>query len=1001
MKTLYTYIGFLFLALTVFCACTDESEFLQVEEGNDVRLIIDVRTQANKDVVVSRASTDETLYDLHFYVFNAQGKLTGYEKLESDTGKKTSHIPENVTIRTKTGQSYIYAVANINNGSTYFLNDSDKNLLNVTEESTGGMADAELESKVLSSTLTRDVFLNINFNRRYSAGEHQNFSPTPTDNIFMMSGYLNDGNSVTIKKGAGGNVGIDKGDNVIKLYRVLAQNTLTINSTGNGKFTPKSYRLYNVPKSGVLIPNANISTANGSGDNYTTGDIVSFEVESSYIFSSSTTTFTFYYPENLQSSVSGIGAWKEREENSYDGSKFFTNAPAKAAYIEIQGDYISKDGKTTANVSYTIHLGNFSTQDRLGDFNVIRNNNYIYTVTIKDVEDIIAEAKVKDAEGNSIDNPYAEGLVIKVNNSGKHLDVDAHYESRVLTFTKSTIQALIDKGSGYILNINTPFGKTSQTVNVKYDLADGKGKVYTMDGSEICSIDEIAEESDLFDGEADYLWMKFVKNTTANKMDGVANSDINKYPCKYPGDGKESGTWLNVFELLAELYKSAIVANNTEDEVYYTCFIDENYYANKAWSEYVNKEPRTMQIANNLSVSTDKKSVYAEVAYSISQRSIATFYTNENVKAYGTEIVDEEDVYNNRLGSSNSIALYENVPIKKQDNWLGWTSAKETNVSTDTDFKGWYNYEDDYDKEIVILKENIQPLYKAAGAACMSRNRDLNGNGAIDENEVKWYLASVGQYRGLYLAQKVLPVDARLISDTELEEINAEYKKSEWIGDQHGHDFRGKYHYYTSSLKSNAGTFWPEEGLTNNPVQTNWVSRAELVRCVRTLESNDNGIADPDLYYTYTEETRSFDLNGIVVSRGYTNSPLLLHNETQDLNDLYTNFVVANNDLSTTHRSFDVAQGDDPCKGYKKQSNVKGTDEANYDWRSPNQKEMALMLSHISALQNGNYATRTKFSGNDKEYYQWHSSPGFGSENGSINLTEHSNAKVRCVRDKK
>lgn len=994
MKTLYRYIGFLFLALTLFCACTDDNEFLQVEEGNDVRLNLSVQTQANKEVVVSRAEADEMLYDLHFYVFNVQGELTGYEKIESSNGDITSPGATNVTIRTKTGQSYIYAVANINHGSTYFLSDTDKNLLNVTAESTKGMADAELESKVLSSTLTKDAFLNINFNRRYSAGEHQNFSPTPTDNIFMMSGYLNDGNSVTIKKDVGGNVIIAEGDNIIKLYRVLAKNTLTIKSAGNGQFTPKSYRLYNVPKSGVLVPNANISTANGKNSGYI-NNVCDLKVESSYTLSSTSTSFTFYYPENIQSIIDGIKAWKEREADDYSsGSKKFTNAPADAAYVEIQGDYVSNDGKTTANASYTIHLGNFSSQERLGDFNVIRNNSYIYTVTIKGVDDIIAEAKIQDAEGNDIDNPYAEGLVIKVNESGKHFDVDAHYESRVLTFNKSAIKSLIDKGTGYILNINTPFGKTKETVNVKYDSATEKGKIYTMTGSEICTIDNV---SNLFDNEADYLWLKFVKNTTANKMDGVADSDINKYPCKYPGD--TSGNWLNVFELLAELYKDAIDAENTEDVVYYTCFIDENYYANKSWSEYVNKEPRTMQIANNLSISTDKKSVYAEVAYSISQRSIATFYTNENVKAYGTEIIDEEDEYNNRLGSSKSIALYENIQIMSQDDWKGWTSAKETNVSINNP-KGWYSYGDKNGNEIVTLKENIQPLYKAAAAACMSRNRDLNGNGTIDENEVRWYLASVGQYRGLYLAQKVLPVDARLISDTELGEINAEYNKSKWSGDQNGHDFRGKFHYYTSSLKSNAGTFWPEEGLTNNPVQTNWVSRAELVRCVRTLESDDNGITDPDLYYTYTEGTRSFDLNGIVVSRGYTNSPLLLHNETQDLNDLYTSFVVANNDLSSTHSSSDVARGDDPCKSYKNQNNVRGTSEANYDWRSPNQKEMALMLSHVSALKNSNYATRTKFSGNDTGYYQWHSSPGFGSENGSINLTNHSNAKVRCVRDK-
>ena len=986
MKTLYTYIGFLFWALTILTSCADDNEFLNVEEGNEVSLNLNVQTQANKEVVVSRAEADEMLYDLHFYVFNAQGKLTGYEKFVSGDRNIPSPGPQSVSIRTKTGQSYIYAVANINHGSTYYLSDSDKNLLNVTEGATGGMANAELESIVSSSTLTKNDFLNINFNRRYSAGDHQNFSPTPTDNVFMMSGYLNDGNLVNIKKDVAGGASIDTGDNIIKLYRILAKNTLNIKSTGDGKFTPKSYRLYNVPKGGVLVPNADISTANSINSSYI-NNVRDLEVESSYTLSSTSSSFTFYYPENLQSTITGIDAWKEREADDYSsGSKKFTNAPANAAYVEIQGDYVSNDGKTTANASYTIHLGNFSSQERLGDFNVIRNNSYIYTVTIKGVDDIIAEAKIQDTGGNKIDNPYAEGLVIKVNESGKHFDVDAHYESRVLTFKKSAIKALIDKGTGYILNINTPFGKTKETVNVKYDADTKKGMIYTMSGSEICTIDNV---STLFDKEADYLWMKFVKNTTSNKMDNVSDSDISKYPCKYPGD--TSGNWLNVFELLSELYKDAIEPTNTEDVVYYTCFIDENYYANKSWSEYVNKEPRTMQIANNLSISKDKKSVYAEVAYSISQRSIATFYTNKNVKAYGTEIIDEEDRYNARLGSeTQKYTYYDNMDILKQDDWNGHTSAKETNDGGD-----WYS------GDHITHKENIQPLYKAAAKACMSRNRDLNGNGTIDEGEVRWFLASVGQYRGLYFAQKVLPTDARLISEEELEEIDDAHNGG-WVSDTNGHNFRGKYHYYTSSDKASAGTFWPEEGLTNNPVKASWGdSRAELVRCVRTLESNDLGLENPDYYYSFDDKTRTFNLDGIKVNRNYVESTLGNHNEVQDLNEFYTSFVVAQNDYNNGAKvsmSDITGKSADPCSSYE---------EGNFSWRTPNQKEIALMLTEIPELvkvnnTEQNYATRTKFSGKDTGYYNWHVSPGFMTSGAVINLcNENATAKIRCVRDKK
>ena len=76
-------------------------------------------------------------------------------------------------------------------------------------------------------------------------------------------------------------------------------------------------------------------------------------------------------------------------------------------------------------------------------------------------------------------------------------------------------------------------------------------------------------------------------------------------------------------------------------------------------------------------------------------------------------------------------------------------------------------------------------------------------------------------------------------------------------------------------------------------------------------------------------------------------------------------------------------------------------------WRTPNQKEMALMLSKKVELnildKTGtgwnqtvyNYLTRTQYSGT------WHGSPGFGCEGGSINLTPHTsgNDRIRCVRD--
>lgn len=430
-----------------------------------------------------------------------------------------------------------------------------------------------------------------------------------------------------------------------------------------------------------------------------------------------------------------------------------------------------------------------------------------------------------------------------------------------------------------------------------------------------------------------------------------------------------------------------------------------------------------MLIANDLDVSADRKSLYATVAYSVTQRSISTFYTtnyiypetNKLVKAFGTEIIDEEELYNIRFDNN----AYNQLPIEERSStdWDAWTSAYNIN--------NWQNW---YDNMKYV--EGKQPLYATVAKACMSRNRDLDGSGQINDNEIRWYLAAVDQYRALVFGQNALDQDAYLINRAGLEDIDAEFKRrgGNWgDGDEYeGHKYRGKYHYFTSSAGDGI-TFWPEEGMTNNPITKrggiSWYSDAQLVRCIRTLESNGQGIGNPERFYTYNDYT--FELGGIKATRNYTEAPLEVHNEIEPANNLYSGFVVARQDLLDSNNNnspyfdlIDVTRGEDFCRNYASHDNVRYTDEANYSWRTPNQKELALMVSKMYELRNERYATRTKFSGNDEEggYWKWHSvAYGFwsdmqhsGSGGGRINVglgyvdgDGKPQLRIRCVRDKK
>ena len=1083
MKKLYKYIVLVF-GILAFSACTDEISFpsVVIEEGRDVTLNLNFQLKDN-DLVESRTAAtakENQLFDLHFYVFNSNGDLTGYKTIENDNiptpGKDES---TKITINAKSGaNSTIYALANIKESETYYLDKEQiTRLTNPVEEQ-----------------LTESELLSMRYNR-ISASEGKNYSPTPSGEVFIMSGYLNDGAPVNIDK----NGNVTGGDGVIKLYRLLAKNVLMINTFSvnktddkgnvvydpktkepiqiyNGQFLPRSYRFYNVPTGGMLIPNKKISTAN---ETYEYSSNISYQmqnkdsIESNYVIQTNDSTLIFYFPESLQSVISDVNIWKDREKNEWNKTtnvKTYKKAPACAGYIEIQGDYVNRkveNGKIvediTADVTYTIHLGNFSKNKiesnvKYGDFNIVRNNLYKYKVIVNGVEDIKAEAIIVDANDKD-DNPYAEGLVIDAIGS-THLNVDAHYEARVMTFKKSVIDNIKNNNgnAGYFLNIKTPFWQTSNTYNVRGDA------VY-LGSSKECVIDKLEDNGSPFKG-GDYKWVKFVQNTNDRLPAYAKGKDnaIRDYPCMYPGDGDDdTRQWLNVFELLAQLYNTTIESSDCvyktqvpvidpetgiqmvdkngnkvfDYEAYYTCFIDENYYPERAWTEYVNKSPRTMLIANKLDVSEDGKSLYAKVEYGISQRSIATFYLNKDKIAFGTEIYDEEELFGNELGASGSdtkrYGNYKvtNKPIRGHQDWNARSSAVASNAyieggNTEVSWYGNLDTNDIYDNKAYINDiKFVQPLYTAVAKACMSRNRDTNGDGNIDKDEVKWYLASVGQYRALYFAQNVLPVDARLINNADLTAINTIFTTKGW-SDTNGHDDRGDYHYWTCSA-GNAATFWPEEGLTNNPVGPvnpgSWVSRAELVRCVRTLKSYDPGLEEPQKYYTvekepvnyntntkkYRDTIYTFIMDGIKVNRKESNNPLPVHHELNEENDFTSKFVVAVNDLSGGTRTIQNITNltSDYCQNYKNDSNKYDDNnykESNYEWRTPNQKEFALMYAEVAELKNSSnvYGMRTQFSGSDKSEdengWRWHDKWGFAGDGGRINLNSNS-ANLRCVRD--
>ena len=142
--------------------------------------------------------------------------------------------------------------------------------------------------------------------------------------------------------------------------------------------------------------------------------------------------------------------------------------------------------------------------------------------------------------------------------------------------------------------------------------------------------------------------------------------------------------------------------------------------------------------------------------YSIRQASIQTMYNKEaaeNFTAWGTEMIQDEKRYQfetqkiraNRTYDDNHYGLANTIKM-----WMASSGSEE-----------WDTY-------INSAKWEMQAAYNAAKYKCMCLNRDMDGNGRIDENEVQWYLASINQLTDLWIGENSFDPQARL------------YKRSTW-----------------------------------------------------------------------------------------------------------------------------------------------------------------------------------------------------------------------------
>lgn len=922
------YISALICA-SLLAGCRKENFGTAVEPGLPASLDVVVNLGSGSNVAMTRGIYDyeSEISELMLIMFSAEGRkmvidLTG--NLKAGPAGGTYGAPRTYTLaapvtadcygkRILSGTYEVYAIAN---WSSPFCGLTKDALLKLDKE---GLAAAVASNSGLATGVT---------------GSQK----------FPMTGYAKEQIVYPDSETSANATKIE-----VSLKRLISHIEMNfVNGTGNEnpQFVPHSYSIYNLPKDSWLMSKGNEEGKNLKS-NCAYGNVEKIEVTGSG-------EIEFFMLENVKARASSSCAtYNDRDKwsggssakGTAPGDKKWTYAPDGSTFIVVSGEYTGKS--YIGNVSYTIHLGNFSgtnlTASTSGydNFTVNRNEYQKYTITVNGVNNIVGEVTVGEHVGEEI-QPGAEGILTDMTKSSNFV-LDGHYENVILAFA-------LPKGTSPQIIVKTPYNQM---------------KPYSLKDADLTGVD--------------YKWVKF------GKPAGTATL------AAYPGADKV----LDIKGLAEKLgaYKGGtseyfIVENGT---VYVQAYVDEYFYDTNpvtggaaSWPEFVNQDNRVLIFNPSSAVSADgNTTLYPDYSFQISQRSIRTTYNTDDasIEAFGIETWNETG--RSDFGSAasttdldDSYGWNNNKILLGVGNSGSWPSAAKT--------LGYTTSVTSNAKEAhVWFSEGIGVL--EGYYACLSRNRDEDGDGVVDEAELKWYLPAINQYLLLWCGEEYLYGDTRLVNPADIPGITSSDYGS------------GVHNLFTSSFSPQ---YWAVEGVSYGEG-----GNSNGVRCIRNLN-------------TYDSRTKSLSsVNGYVISvdgvrtlrEQSMSGEYPPHKDRDPENRLFSSFQVAKDTLAIPEAlrpvTADIIRDNDLCASYSESNNDAGL------WRIPNQKELMLMsqnnfLEDIKGTNNLAYASRTWFVSYDasgigdyRKNPYWYF---YSGENRVISIAS-SNAKlsfrIRCVRD--
>lgn len=812
----------------------------------------------------------------------------------------------------------------------------------------------------------------------------------------------------------------------IHLRRLMSHITFNISATGNVvNIEPISYQVHNAPMYSWVHERTNetdFSTveASNAGDALqpTYGENQNYK--SSLLFTSTEFTkgvtdannpeysFDFWMMENKRQGLESCNVYSEREleyggtignltdpdptnkTENYGTSGVFLSLTGrnpvtlnnKAAYVDIpcvvtykdkQNSYDetgtegtgTPDATRTATVTYRIHLGytNDETDEakKSRNFNSYRNSSYTYNVKVHSVNNVIVEAF---RQGDN--QPGGFGEVTDV--TEQMYDLDAHYGVFNINLSAEDLE-------------HFSFKITAWENGVSTDIFGGMG------------------DKDNIPGQNDpnykyYSWIELLPTTA-----GVLKA--------YPAD---QGTLLHLGDLLP---------GKKPATGYYTVFVNEYVYETSDdessntpnWHGYVNQPNRNVWLNVAESTSADGASSYYKAKYAISQKSIQTYYDPTDpsaVTALGLENTDENFGMNIRWTNIEnwSVGTTGNTLDNENGRYNAWLFATSNNGASGS----WENAvtftEPQSINRINNSNQNLSayshistgarvwavPMVRTISApngnyvynrsanqydpqtgdgaqfyqgynACMNRNRDLNGDGQISADEIRWFLPTSGQMLRMILGRNALKNPIMSYPNQNLP-------------DKSSMGYNVLYHYLTSDYK----IIWSEEGMSSSLFNYNkttvengnaiYARAPWQVRCIRNLGTNLGEEIQRDNRVRTAYETETSNNYGGVVKpvryygsslRNPSSSPLPIHKTNDPLNRLGMygfeiaprgNFDGTNYETTIDTYKYD-SSGDNPsttiygnyvtgvatslCRSLDETTGRSG-------WRVPNQKEIVIMF---------------------------------------------------------